>query len=122
MDSERRYTEDEVRKILDLATEVESERGPEAGGSTGLTLREIHEIGKEVGISGEVITRAATSLDRPEPTRLATQTFLGQKIGVGRTVDLPRPLTDHEWDLLVSDLRETFEANGRIRNEGSFRL
>ncbi len=121
MKSERRYTEDEVGKILDLATEADSAGGPGAGGSTGLTLRELHEIGQEVGIPEEVITRAATSLDRPEPKPVAPQTFLGQTIGVGRTVDLPRPLTDQEWNRLVIDLRETFDAKGKTGDEGSFR-
>ena len=105
MTSERRYTEDEVSRILDRATEVDSARGPGAGGSTGLTLRELHEIGKEVGIPEEVITQAATSLD-PEPKPATTQTFLGQTIGVGRTVDLPRPLTDKDA-VVVSGARRT---------------
>ena len=121
MTSERRYTEDEVASILDRATKVESARSPGVGDSTGLTLPELHEIGKEVGIPEEVITQAATSLDRPGRQLPATQTFLGQTIGVGRAVDLPRPLTDKEWSLLVMDLRETFDANGRIRDEGQFR-
>ena len=69
MNSERRYTEDEVDRILDRATEADLARGssPGADGSTGLTLRELHEIGREVGIPEEVITQAATSLDRPAP-------------------------------------------------------
>ena len=121
MTSERRYTEDEVDKILDRATKAASARGPGASDSTGLTLPELQEIGKEVGIPEEVITEAATSLDRPESKRPATQTFLGQTIGVGRTVDLPRPLTDKEWSLLVMDLRDTFDANGRISDQGPFR-
>jgi hypothetical protein len=36
-------------------------------------------------------------------------------------VDLPRKLTDDEWERLVVDLRETFEARGVIRAEGSLR-
>ena len=119
MNSERRYTEEEVGKILDRATEADSARG--GGASKGLTLRELHEIGKEVGISEEVITQAATSLDRPVSMPAPTQTFLGQTIGVGRTVELPRPLTDQEWNRLVVDLRETFDAKGTIRDEGPFR-
>lgn len=47
--------------------------------------------------------------------------FLGTRIGVGRTVYLDRPVSDHEWDLLVVDLRETFNARGKLRQEGSFR-
>ena len=121
MNSERRYTEDEIAKILDRATEADSVRGPGDGDSAGLTLRELHEIGNEVGIPEEVITRAATGLDRPEPKPVVTQTFLGQTIGAARTVDLPRPLTDQEWNRLVIDLRETFEVQGKIRDEGPFR-
>jgi hypothetical protein len=40
---------------------------------------------------------------------------------VGRTVALQRNLTEQEWERLVVDLRETFDARGRIRTEGSFR-
>ncbi len=76
MNSERRYTEDEVGKILDRATAADSTRGPGSDGSIGLTLRELHEIGTEVGIPEEVITQAATSLDRPEPKPATTQTGL----------------------------------------------
>ena len=123
MNSERRYTEDEVDRILDRATEADLARGssPGADGSTGLTLRELHEIGREVGIPEEVITQAATSLDRPAPKPDAGQTFLGQTIGVGRTVELPRALTDQEWNRLVIDLRETFDAKSKIRDEGAFK-
>ena len=74
MNSERRYTEDEVDRILDRATEPDLARGAGAGGSMGLTLRELHEIGREVGIPEEVITQAASSLDRPAPKPDARQT------------------------------------------------
>lgn len=121
MDSERRYTEEEVSEILDLATEAHTDRTPTSSGSTGLTLRELQEIGREVGISEDVIAHAATSLDRPRAETAAEETFLGQTIGVGRTVALPRPLTDQEWHRLVVDLRETFNAKGKITDEGPFR-
>jgi len=42
-------------------------------------------------------------------------------IGVGRTVELGRTVSDAEWDRLVVLLRETFDARGVIKNEGSFR-
>ena len=41
--------------------------------------------------------------------------------GVGRTVHLDRPLSDREWAIFVADLRETFDAQGRLRQEGAFR-
>ena len=121
MDAERRYTEDEVSEILDRATEAQTDRAQTGTGTTGLTLRELHEIGREVGIPEEVITRAAAGLDQPRPEATDQESFLGQMIGVGRTVHLPRPLSDHEWHRLVIDLRETFNAKGKSSEEGPFR-
>jgi hypothetical protein len=40
---------------------------------------------------------------------------------VGRAIELDRKLTDEEWDRLVADLRETFDAKGVVRTEGSLR-
>jgi len=122
MSSERRYSEDEVNQILDQATEAQTSRAPSAGSSaTGLTLRELQEIGREVGISEADITRAASTLDRPLPAPVAAPRFLGQQIGVGRTVELARRMTDGEWHHLVGELRETFQAKGKIQDDGAFR-
>ena len=121
MDSERRYSEDEIAEILDRATEAQTTRTPTSSGSTGLTLRELQEIGREVGIPDDVITSAAASLDRAPSRPTPPQKFLGQTIGVGRTVDLPRPLTEAEWHRLVVDLRETFDAKGKLSDDGPFK-
>ncbi len=51
-----------------------------------------------------------------------SRTVLGLPIGVARTVDLNRRLTDEEWERLVVQLREVFNARGRTRTEGSLRL
>jgi hypothetical protein len=45
----------------------------------------------------------------------------GLPIGVGRTVELDRPRSDSDWERLVADLRETFEARGMVRYDGPFR-
>jgi hypothetical protein len=47
--------------------------------------------------------------------------FMGLPIGVGRTVEFDRPLSDSDWERLVADLRETFEARGMVRYDGPFR-
>ena len=122
MSSERRYSEDEVNHILDRATEAQTSRAPSASpSSSGLTLRELKEIGREVGISEDDITRAAHALDRPLPIPVAAPRFLGQTIGVGRTVELPRRMTDAEWHRLVVESRDTFQAKGKIQDDGPFR-
>jgi hypothetical protein len=42
-------------------------------------------------------------------------------VGVSRTIDFGRSVSDDEWDRIVVSLRETFEAKGRLQREGSFR-
>jgi hypothetical protein len=119
--SERRYSEDEVAEILDRATETQTSSGASGPTSGGMTLTELQEIGEEVGISREVIARAAASLERSSAEPAAQRSFLGATIGVGRTTELPRRLTADEWNRLVVDLRMTFDAKGKIREEGAFR-
>lgn len=121
MTPERRYTDAEVAEILDRATETHAGSTPGAPSATGLTLAELEDIGNEVGIPKDAIARAAASLDRPLPDAVAHRTFLGTTIGVGRSIQLPRRLTDEEWNRLVVDLRMTFDAKGKIRQEGAFR-
>jgi len=47
---------------------------------------------------------------RLTPGTKLPEAALCELFGVGRTVDLERRLTDAEWDQLVVDLRETFDA------------
>jgi hypothetical protein len=116
--SERRFTEDEVAEILKQAVELQDSGTSMSASRGGLTLSELQEIGREVGVSPEIIQQAARRL---EPSPVATRSFLGLPLGVGRTVELNRTLTDDEWDRLVVDLRQTFNARGVIRHEGSLR-
>jgi hypothetical protein len=58
-------------------------------------------------------------MDRAE--RSTARTFLGLPVGVGRTVEFDRRLSDEEWEQLVVDLRQTFEARGVVRYDGPFR-
>ncbi len=122
---DRRYSEEEVAEILEAATEVREagDRSLPSGDASGdgVTLAELQDIGREVGIPEESIELAASRLDAPAPAGSPDVYFLGRRIGVGRTVYLDRRLSDREWDLLVVDLRETFNARGTIRQEGSFR-
>lgn len=120
--AERRYSEEEVAEILDRATKVREEAsGRQLSSPRGLTLAELKEIGAEAGIDTDLIERAAGEIDRPTPSTEPKRRMAGIPIGVGRTVYLDRPLTDDEWNRLVVDLRETFDARGNVREEGAFR-
>jgi hypothetical protein len=119
--TERRYTDDEVAAIIATATEaqqsVQAKFGPFAGG--GMTLAEVQEIGREVGIAPELTLKAARAID--QRIESSTSRFLGLPIGVGESAHLGRTVPDEEWERLVSDLRMTFNATGRTRQDGSFR-
>lgn len=117
----RRYSESEVEEIFERATEAQARGSRSRPTRDGLTLKELQEIGREVGVSPDLIESAARSLDAPESTQPTTKRLFGVPIGVGRTVSLPRRLTDEEWHRLVGDLRETFDARGKVREEGRFR-
>ena len=116
--SERRFTEEEVSEILKYAAEAEHTNRNLLRSGSGLTLAELNEIGREVGISPDAMQQAVR---RIEPGGDSSRRWLGFPIGVGRTVELDRSLTEEEWDRLVVDLRETFDARGVIKREGSLR-
>lgn len=117
--SERRFNEAEVAAIFEKATEAQHVGQRQLPSGEGMTLAELQQIGREVGIDPGLVARAASGLE--VTGRPSSRKFLGLPIGVGRTVDLGRKLSDQEWEQLVVDLRETFDARGSIRQEGSFR-
>ena len=66
MSNERRFGDDEVREIFDRASRSGAVRL--GGGSIdehGLTLPELQDVGKEVGLDPERIAEAAAALDHP---------------------------------------------------------
>jgi hypothetical protein len=118
--AERRYNDKEIAAIFRAASEQEPESPQrQVARDEGLTLAELQAIGGEVGISSDAVAHAARAVD----VRLdaPSRTFLGLPIGVARTVNLHRRLTDEEWERLVVQLREVFNARGRTRSEGSLR-
>lgn len=117
--TERRYNQEEVEAIFQRAAEAQPAAPLLRNPDEGMTLAQLQEIGREVGITPEQVRAAANSLQRTgQPTK---RTVLGLPIGVGRTVDLERKLTDDEWDRLVVELRDTFDAKGRLKQEGNFK-
>jgi hypothetical protein len=117
--SERRYNDKEIAAIFRAAAE-----GPETprqlvSREDGLTLADLQAIGREVGISPAAVEQAAVGMDVRK--RASQRTLLGLPIGLARTVDLNRRLTDDEWERLVVQLREVFNAHGATRSEGSLR-
>jgi len=120
MAKDRKYGKEEVNEIFDLAfSSREPGRLPSAD-EGGLTLAELQEAGREVGVEPGRIAEAALAVVSKGEV-LPNRTFLGVPVSVGRVVDLPRVLTDREWEVLVGDLRETFGARGHVTSHRGMR-
>ncbi len=117
--TERRYDEEETAAIFARASEAVPAEPKQLASKAGWTLAELQAIGREAGLAPEEVAAAARSLDRPPQP--AAPRMLGIPIGVGRTVQLDRRMTDPEWERLVVLLRETFDARGQMRVDGSLR-
>ncbi len=120
MAEERRYREDEVKEIFDLASRTDEAGRSAVFDESGLTLSELQEVGLEVGVEPSRIADAALTLDTRRNV-LPRRTSLGMPISIGRVIDLPRAVTDREWDVLVAELRETFGARGQVTSHGGVR-
>lgn len=138
MADDRRFDDDEIAEILERAASAEDSSRQPVADRGGLTLAELQEIGGEVGIAPERIAEAARVVAgrsgdgdpraggltvRPGPYGPSSLPgpLLGLPRAVGRSVPLPRALTDAEWERLVVDLRETFAASGKVEIHGSLR-
>lgn len=117
--TERRYRDDEIAEIFEAAAAAARERRLGAGPAAGLTLSDLQAIGREVGIAPDRIAEAAAALehDRAAPAR----SLFRLPLSVRKVVTLPRAPTDQEWELLVGELRTTFEAAGKDGSRGNLR-
>jgi hypothetical protein len=120
MSNERRYQDHEIREILDLAIGQEDGAAPSLPAADGLTLLELQEVGREVGLLPDRITQAVAAFEgRGEPVPRGTA--LGLPASVGRVVPLPRSPSDREWELLIGELRTTFGVKGEVTSHGGLR-
>jgi hypothetical protein len=118
--ADRRYDDREIAAIFRAASEGPQVPAPkEVQREEGLTLTDLQAIGGEVGIAPEAIAQAAQALDVRQGA--VSRTVFGLPIGVARTVNLNRKLSDEEWERLVVQLRDVFNARGVTRSEGSLR-
>ena len=117
--TDRRYNEAEVAAIFERAAEAQHASPLQLPSGEGMTLAQLLDIGREVGIAPDQLVQAAHAIERGG--RPTLRRFLGLPIGVGLSIDLDRKLSDEEWERVVVDLRETFDARGTLRHEGSLR-
>jgi hypothetical protein len=120
MTDERRYGEAEIAEIFEAAARARDAEGRALSPAGGLSLTELQAIGGEVGIAPERIADAAAALELRQGVA-PRRKKMGLPVAVGRVVDLPRAPTDHEWEALVAELRQTFGAHGKDQSSGGLR-
>ena len=117
--TDRRYNEEEVSAIFARAAEEQQALPARSMRDQGMTLVELQQIGREAGISADAVANAARNLEA-QP-QVPTKRFLGLPIGVERSITLERPVGDAEWEQLVVQFRQIFNAKGRVSAYGNFR-
>lgn len=138
MNSERRYDRDEIERIFERAMQPDDDAAhPDA---SGLTLSELKEIAREVGVPAERVEAVALEVARerggadPAPTRAGGDPIGGRPsrldrlltrgplpIRVEHDAPLARTPTDAEWEDMVDELRDAFRARGSVRAYGNVR-
>ena len=116
MTDQRRYHEQEVAEIFERASDEHASL-PAAAEQEGLTLAELQEVGREVGLSPERIAAAAAQVRTRLPVH-PRKVWYGNPVGVSREVILPRAATNREWQVILADLRRTFRAHGEVEPHG----
>jgi hypothetical protein len=120
MSNQRRYQDHEIREILDLAIGQDDAPARSLRTVDGLTLPELQDVGREVGLAPDRITQAVAAFEgRGEPVPRGTR--LGLPMSVGRVVPLARDPSEREWELLVAELRSTFGGKGELTSHGGLR-
>jgi hypothetical protein len=110
VDSARRYTDQEVALVLKRAAELEERRT--LSGAKGLTLEELREIAREVGLSPETIDEAVTSIAGSRRRRSGG--WLGGALSAKVVRGVPGRLNEADLRQLVRLVEERLDATGTV--------
>ncbi|MGE0555313.1 MAG: hypothetical protein AB7R55_17930 [Gemmatimonadales bacterium] len=109
-DPARRFTDQEVALVLKRAAEAEERRA--LSSAKGLTLAELQDIAREVGLSPEAIEEAVTGL----ATRRRSQApeLLGAPLGAKVARGVPGQLDQEALRQLIRVVEDRLDATGTV--------
>jgi len=109
-DPARRFTDQEVALVLKRAAELEERRA--LSSAKGLTLAELQDIAREVGLSPEAIEEAVTGL--ATKSRTQAPEFLGAPLGVKVARGVPGQLDQEALRQLIRVVEDRLDATGTV--------
>ncbi len=107
----RRYTDREVGLVLKRAAELEERRHQDTSGR-GLTLQELHDIGREVGLSAEVLNDAVSELQRGG--RASSVSLLGPAPSTKVVRAVPGKLSKEALQRIIQVVEDKVAATGTV--------
>lgn len=116
---ERRFNNTEVAAIIETATNWKEPRRESLPAGDGLTLGQLQDIGRDIGITPDVMAGAADAVKDVGTTEI--RRFLGLPLRIERNVKLRRSFSEDEWEQVVAELQEIFNAAGVLTEDGSLR-
>lgn len=120
--SGRRYTDEEVRKLLERASEIESESKYLTAPTHGPTLQELEAIAEEAGLDALALREAARELDaHGEGTILPsekTKGFLGAPVAIVLRRSIPGEVPESVLEGLIPVLQRAAGGIGQSSGRG----
>lgn len=120
MSTDRRFDDREIAAIFARAGLLQ-EAGQRPTPAEGLTLAQLQDIARDVGLDPSHVAAAARDVASGALAPGTRRHWFGMPIALARTIHFDRPVSEAQWSALVVTLRETFDARGRVMSDGPFR-
>ncbi|HYE58452.1 MAG TPA: hypothetical protein VD948_08085, partial [Rhodothermales bacterium] len=111
----RLYDDKDVSALLRRAAELQARA--EGGTTSGLTLEELQNIAREVGIDPRYVEQAARTAGQTQ-VKDGTTYFWGAPSRATAERLLPGPVSDDLWETVVMEARRTFGQTGKTDQVG----
>jgi hypothetical protein len=110
----RRFSEEEVGRLLKRATEIQERERTPADPAGGWTLRELEEIAAEAGIDPRLLRRAASELDAGDVRpRTAVDRILGAAPTILYERRVPGQLSPEGLEAIVGEIQSAVGVLGQ---------
>lgn len=110
----RRFSDEEVGRLLERAAEMQLREGATGESARGLTLRELEEIAAEAGIDPQLLRRAASELDAGVGRPV---TFVDRVLGAAPTIlferRVPGKLSPEGLEAIVAEIQGALGVLGQ---------